>query len=153
MSLKELRRRVGGRILTRLFGWGCRLIGARVWACGLWFGKFERYSARLFWPDGTTDIAPLIAQLAIVAQQHPGMAEALDRAWEAVLEAREREAGLHRPSVHLPPEPAGESAGERLNHLALERMGEHPEMTFGEAFRQVCAENPALAADYLEEVS
>jgi hypothetical protein len=48
---------------------------------------------------------------------------------------------------------ASVSSGERLQELALERMRLRPELTFGEAFREVCASNPSLAADYLEEVS
>jgi hypothetical protein len=41
----------------------------------------------------------------------------------------------------------------RLEALTLERMRLRPELTFGEAFREVCSAHPGLAADYLDEVS
>jgi hypothetical protein len=47
---------------------------------------------------------------------------------------------------------AGDAA-TRLQDLALERMRLKPELTFGEAFREVCAAQPLLAAEYLDDVS
>jgi hypothetical protein len=44
-------------------------------------------------------------------------------------------------------------AATRLQELALERMRLKPELTFGEAFREVCSAHPTLAAEYLDEVS
>lgn len=48
---------------------------------------------------------------------------------------------------------AAVDAATRLQELALERMRAEPALTFGEAFRAVCAAHPTLAADYLDEVS
>jgi len=57
--------------------------------------------------------------------------------------------------AEVAPERAGEDIdpATRLQELSLERMRGNPALTFGEAFREVCAASPSLAAEYLDDVS